>query len=323
MAKFGYVQRRMAVEKVKQLTVLAIFALLFLVFTLSALHHRYSAYFVGLKNLNTKEKIGKFYNSGHDITNLHFDSVINLDETIDITTTSSQSLVLFGGGGMISGEISTHENTITYSLYLLINEDSYVVFCSNAKNIDFSENKILARNKYKDINQEIISAFDFLDKPVYVFYSESNRFPVAWLLLTITIALSSIFFYVMLSPRIQKKSKFGRLLIKFGDYDILTEEINEQVKNPICKITSYIICKDYIVKSEIGKDEIIPIKAIEIVELIPDKEYPDEVTEIKISFTRNNVLKTCSLFMYDKDSEQTILNHIASQNKQLEEVYEI
>lgn len=307
--KLEFVQRRMKFEKQKIIMGLSVAIMIILFFTSMTLLN-YTGYLFGLKDLDTNEKINRFYHSKHYLANLHYEQVVDTKKYVQIETTQKKEWVMVGAqGGMVTNLPET-KTTKNYRVYLLESKDNIVIFCCNHKEVDLSNKVVRVSNQYKKdkVNEDIIKQLEKVDKPVYVFYSVpvSN---ISNIVVEIGIVLVLWVIYWMISHAkiLQKNSMLGKRIQEFGkDYETVVKEINEQVKEPIYQTGNVIITKDYVILLQQKNTDIIPIKKITSITSKPSEKYPDEVIHIELIEQD----KTYCFDVYEKETEIKIINHI-------------
>ena len=97
--KLDFIQKRMRLEKRNIIIILMVVLIFVGAFSIYSFW-QYAGYIFGLKDLTSNEKVSRFYNSIFYRSNLHFDSMIDTGESIDIITTSQEVIYGPGGGGM-------------------------------------------------------------------------------------------------------------------------------------------------------------------------------------------------------------------------------
>lgn len=306
--KLDFLQKRMKIEKQKVIIALYLIIFAATVFLIVSLYS-YRGYLFGLKDLDTNSKVSEFYNSNYYLSNLHFDTFIDINEVIEIETTSQQQIAIVGTQGSVVGNLPSSKSTEKYNVYFLMSDDYTIIFCSNHDNIDMSKNNIKVCNKYKDsnVNQDILNKFAVEDN-TYVFYSMPNNsgtsiIEIELVIIAISIIALGIINYSVI---IQKNSKLGKQLSKIGDYKILVKEINEQAKNPIYKSGNVVVCESYILLLKQNETDVIPIKDIQNISSTPDKNYPDEIIKIEIEYNGQKYY----FDVYSKEIEKKIINHV-------------
>lgn len=307
--KLGFVQRRMKLEKQKIIMGLSVAIMVILFFTSMTLLN-YTGYLFGLKDLDTNEKINRFYHSKHYLANLHYEQVVDTKKYVQVETTQKKEWVMVGAQGGMVANLPETKTTKNYRVYLLESKDNIVIFCCNHKEVDLSNKVVKVSNQYKKdkVNEEIIKQLEKVDKPVYVFYSVpvSN---ISNIVVEIGIVLVLWVIYWMISHAkiLQKNSMLGKRIQKFGkDYETVVKEINEQVKEPIYQTGNVIITKDYVILLQQKNTDIIPIKKITSITSKPSEKYPDEVIHIELIEQD----KTYCFDVYEKETEIKIINHI-------------
>lgn len=307
--KLEFVQRRMKFEKQKIIMGLSVAIMIILFFTSMTLLN-YTGYLFGLKDLDTNEKINRFYHSKHYLANLHYEQVVDTKKYIQIETTQKKEWVMVGAQGGMVANLPETKTTKNYRVYLLESKDNIVIFCCNHKEVDLSNKVVRVSNQYKKdkVNEEIIKQLEKADKPVYVFYSVpvSN---ISNIVVEIGIVLVLWVIYWMISHAkiLQKNSMLGKRIQEFGkDYETVVKEINEQVKEPIYQTGNVIITKDYVILLQQKNTDIIPIKKITSITSKPSEKYPDEVIHIELIEQD----KTYCFDVYEKETEIKIINHI-------------
>ena len=315
--KLGFVQRRIAAEKMGLICVLSSIILFLLIFLCSMLATGMKGS-RGIKDLTSNEEISRFYNSAQDKANLHFEKATGLGKRITITTTQRQGLSMFVGGIYIEGALPLAEpekkTAEDYTVYLLENNDYAVLLCAPRLQImDFSRNIIEVCNNYKNLRGDIIKKFPNAAKPAYVFFTPPLRLPTAKAAMLCAIAilliiLSSVLSFVVYSKTIQKRSKLGGKISELGDYDSIAKAINRQAGEAIYKKENVMILKDFCLLWREKCPNVIPIKQISSITSKPNKKYPGEVIDIEIDY--NN--QPYQFSVYDKTSERKISGHIIS-----------
>lgn len=307
--KLEFVQRRMKFEKQKIIMGLSVAIMIILFFTSMTLLN-YTGYLFGLKDLDTNEKINRFYHSKHYLANLHYEQVVDTKKYIQIETTQKKEWVMVGAQGGMVANLPETKTTKNYRVYLLESKDNIVIFCCNHKEVDLSNKVVRVSNQYKKdkVNEDIIKQLEKADKPVYVFYSVpvSN---ISNIVVEIGIVLVLWVIYWMISHAkiLQKNSMLGKRIQEFGkDYETVGKEINEQVKEPIYQTGNVIITKDYVILLQQKNTDIIPIKKITSITSKPSEKYPDEVIHIELIEQD----KTYCFDVYEKETEIKIINHI-------------
>lgn len=307
--KLGFVQRRMKLEKQKIIMGLSVAIMIILFFTSMTLLN-YTGYLFGLKDLDTNEKINRFYHSKHYLANLHYEQVVDTKKYIQIETTQKKEWVMVGAQGGMVANLPETKTTKNYRVYLLESKDNIVIFCCNHKEVDLSNKVVKVSNQYKKdkVNEDIIKQLEKVDKPVYVFYSVpvSN---ISNIVVEIGIVLVLWVIYWMISHAkiLQKNSMLGKRIQEFGkDYETVVKEINEQVKEPIYQTGNVIITKDYVILLQQKNTDIIPIKKITSITSKPSEKYPDEVIHIELIEQD----KTYCFDVYEQETEIKIINHI-------------
>ncbi len=307
--KLGFVQRRMKLEKQKIIMGLSVAIMVILFFTSMTLLN-YTGYLFGLKDLDTNEKINRFYHSKHYLANLHYEQVVDTKKYVQVETTQKKEWVMVGAQGGMVANLPETKTTKNYRVYLLESKDNIVIFCCNHKEVDLSNKVVKVSNQYKKdkVNEEIIKQLEKVDKPVYVFYSVpvSN---ISNIVVEIGIVLVLWVIYWMISHAkiLQKNSMLGKRIQEFGkDYETVVKEINEQVKEPIYQTGNVIITKDYVILLQQKNTDIIPIKKITSITSKPSEKYPDEVIHIELIEQD----KTYCFDVYEKETEIKIINHI-------------
>lgn len=307
--KLGFVQRRMKLEKQKIIMGLSVAIMIILFFTSMTLLN-YTGYLFGLKDLDTNEKINRFYHSKHYLANLHYEQVVDTKKYVQIETTQKKEWVMVGAQGGMVANLPETKTTKNYRVYLLESKDNIVIFCCNHKEVDLSNKVVRVSNQYKKdkVNEDIIKQLEKADKPVYVFYSVpvSN---ISNIVVEIGIVLVLWVIYWMISHAkiLQKNSMLGKRIQEFGkDYETVVKEINEQVKEPIYQTGNVIITKDYVILLQQKNTDIIPIKKITSITSKPSEKYPDEVIHIELIEQD----KTYCFDVYEQETEIKIINHI-------------
>lgn len=307
--KLEFVQRRMKFEKQKIIMGLSVAIMIILFFTSMTLLN-YTGYLFGLKDLDTNEKINRFYHSKHYLANLHYEQVVDTKKYVQIETTQKKEWVMVGAQGGMVANLPETKTTKNYRVYLLESKDNIVIFCCNHKEVDLSNKVVRVSNQYKKdkVNEDIIKQLEKVDKPVYVFYSVpvSN---ISNIVVEIGIVLVLWVIYWMISHAkiLQKNSMLGKRIQEFGkDYETVVKEINEQVKEPIYQTGNVIITKDYVILLQQKNTDIIPIKKITSITSKPSEKYPDEVIHIELIEQD----KTYCFDVYEQETEIKIINHI-------------
>lgn len=307
--KLGFVQRRMKLEKQKIIMGLSVAIMVILFFTSMTLLN-YTGYLFGLKDLDTNEKINRFYHSKHYLANLHYEQVVDTKKYVQIETTQKKEWVMVGAQGGMVANLPETKTTKNYRVYLLESKDNIVIFCCNHKEVDLSNKVVKVSNQYKKdkVNEDIVKQLEKVDKPVYVFYSVpvSN---ISNIVVEIGIVLVLWVIYWMISHAkiLQKNSMLGKRIQEFGkDYETVVKEINEQVKEPIYQTGNVIITKDYVILLQQKNTDIIPIKKITSITSKSNEKYPDEVIHIELIEQD----KTYCFDVYEKETEIKIINHI-------------
>ena len=310
--KLGFVQRRMKLEKQKIIMGLSVAIMVILFFTSMTLLN-YTGYLFGLKDLDTNEKINRFYHSKHYLANLHYEQVVDTKKYIQIETTQKKEWVMVVAQGGMVANLPETKTTKNYRVYLLESKDNIVIFCCNHKEVDLSNKVVKVSNQYKKdkVNEHIVKQLEKVDKPVYVFYSVpvSN---ISNIVVEIGIVLVLWVIYWMISHAkiLQKNSMLGKRIQEFGkDYETVVKEINEQVKEPIYQTGNVIITKDYVILLQQKNTDIIPIKKITSITSKPSEKYPDEVIHIELIEQD----KTYCFDVYEKETEIKIINNIQDQ----------
>lgn len=307
--KLGFVQRRMKLEKQKIIMGLSV-AIMVILFFISMTLLNYTGYLFGLKDLDTNEKINRFYHSKHYLANLHYEQVVDTKKYVQVETTQKKEWVMVGAQGGMVANLPETKTTKNYRVYLLESKDNIVIFCCNHKEVDLSNKVVKVSNQYKKdkVNEHIVKQLEKVDKPVYVFYSVpvSN---ISNIVVEIGIVLVLWVIYWMISHAkiLQKNSMLGKRIQEFGkDYETVVKEINEQVKEPIYQTGNVIITKDYVILLQQKNTDIIPIKKITSITSKPSEKYPDEVIHIELIEQD----KTYCFDVYEKETEIKIINHI-------------
>ena len=310
--KLGFVQRRMKLEKQKIIMGLSVAIMVILFFTSMTLLN-YTGYLFGLKDLDTNEKINRFYHSKHYLANLHYEQVVDTKKYVQVETTQKKEWVMVGAQGGMVANLPETKTTKNYRVYLLESKDNIVIFCCNHKEVDLSNKVVKVSNQYKKdkVNEHIVKQLEKVDKPVYVFYSVpvSN---ISNIVVEIGIVLVLWVIYWMISHAkiLQKNSMLGKRIQEFGkDYETVVKEINEQVKEPIYQTGNVIITKDYVILLQQKNTDIIPIKKITSITSKSNEKYPDEVIHIELIEQD----KTYCFDVYEKETEIKIINHIQDQ----------
>lgn len=307
--KLDFIQARMVVEKQKIVSIVIVVLALMVFMTLIAARN-YAGYLFGLKDMDSKEKIDKFYNSKFYFSNLHFDEVVNTGEKIYIETSKQQQIAIIGAGGGIVGNLPETKEIDAYNVYLLKSNETIVILCSEDQNLNFLNNVIKVSNRYKNVNvnEAIINEFTE-DGQAYVFYASENyglgQKAITLIVLTYAILILTIA-VIRHSKFVHKRTKLGKAISKLGDYDTIVKEINEQEKCAIYKYGNAVVVDKHILLLTNKSTEIVPIGEINNVNVIPDANYPDEI--IKIEFAYNN--KIYNFNVYNKDDAQKIETHI-------------
>lgn len=314
MKKNNFVERRMFDEKKKLIEIIMGVTMLFLFFLVIIINN-FASYFCGLKELDSIEKIRKFQNSKFSISNIVYDKITDIQEEIVISSERQSGTTIitpYGGGTIPTGTEISYKN---YRIYILDTEDANIILCSD-KIIKSNNDTIKVTKLYEELNQEIIDEFreyNNNDKENYVFYY-SDYNPKGFIIgLIILLGLSmGILIFIRKSKFIKKRTKLGKQIIKIGEYDKIEKEINEQIKNPIYSDNQYILCKDYIIITKCKdifsnkETELVLIKNIDKIELIPSDKYPDEVFDIVIETES----RTYIFQVYNKLEGDKILKYI-------------
>lgn len=316
--KIDFIQRRMLVEKQKILGVLIISIIIIGVLVIMALYENYRGYLFGLKNIDTQEKIEKFYNSNLNNATLYFNNIVDLNEEIVIESTKETQMVIVGQYGGFAGNPTETKNYTKYQLYKIEGDDYAIILCRDTKksNIDFSKNSIEIINQYqKDkINNQIIDEYSD-KKPTYVFYiKEYSKADLNWLL-SIEFILIAILIIMIYSKSVHKRSKLAKNIKQFGKYEENVIELNKQVENAIYKAENVVICNDYILLLYKNSTEVIKMDNIESIKYIANEKYPDEV--FTIEFMINN--SSYSFDVYDKNIKDKIIDHIEKKQESKKE----
>ena len=138
---------------------------------------------------------------------------------------------------------------------------------------------------------------------IEMLYWGSFILPIVTLIITLIVNKYSKF--------IHKKTKLGKAIIELGDYDSIVKEINDQANNPIYTYGNALVVERYILIFKGKNTEIIPIEGISCVDIIPDRNYPDEI--IKIIFEYNESIH--SFNVYTKADAKKIEEHISKSIK--------
>lgn len=313
MKKLDFIENRMFADRGKIVIVLIIlFIIVFIPFAI--ISFECIGYVFGLKELNSLEKIDRFYNSEFKVSNMEFDNVIDTEESFSITTTYREGVTVispFGGG-----TIPTTEREVDkfYDVYILETKDANIILCTKqGEKLDFSKNKIKVANANKEISQDVLeefSVYNINNKAMYVFYtSYSNHGAIKYLLL-ILISLLILIISIRNSKLLRKTTKVAKQIRKIGDYETVLKDINEQVKESAYKTNNLAICRDYIICTIKEKTKIIQMKNVKSAESIPDENYPEEIIIIKIEYMDQNELKEYTFQIYDKITEEKVLKCI-------------
>ena len=306
--KLDFIQSRIMVEKQKIVAILIILIFIIGAFTIMGLYN-YSGYLFGLKNIDTQEKIEKFYNSNFHNSTLYFNSIEDLKEDIVIESTTESQFVMVGQYGGFAGSPTKTKRYTRYHLYKIEDKEFTIILCCDVEeaNIDFSKNTIEVINQYKksEVNNQIIEEYSN-EKPTYVFYEATNSKRVINCLILVEVILIIILSIIRHSKLVHKTSKLGKSLKQFGKYEEIVKILNMQVESAIYKSGNVVVCEDYILLLYKDSTKIFKIDSIESIKYIPNEKYPDEIFTIEFMVNNNNY----NFDVYDNNIKEKIIYHV-------------
>lgn len=313
--KLDFIQRRILIEKQKTLSILVISIIIIGALAIMGLYN-YRGYLFGLKNIDTQEKIEKFYNSNFYNSTLYFNNIADLKEEIIIESTTERQFVMVGPYGGFAGSPTKTKSYTKYQLYRIEDNDYTIILCCNVEkaNIDFSKNTIEVTNQYQKskVNNQIIEEYSN-EKPTYVFYVATNSKEFLKGLILLEVILIIILAIIRRSKIVHKTSKLAKNIEQFGKYEEIVKRLNMQVENAIYKSGNVVVCEDYILLLYKKLTKVIKIDSIESIKYIPNEKYPDEIFTIEFIVNNNNY----NFDVYDKNTKEKIIYHIERKNLKL------
>ena len=316
------IERRMMTEKKWITYVIVVIVFISFAWTffslifLGAKIKEWSQFAIGLDQIDTKEKIEKFYNSKYKSAILHFNFAIDTEEEIYIETTTKKETSLLGAtGGIVIGGPETSEIEY-YHVYILGCDETTIVLCSKIKDLDLSTGKIMIYNEYSGsyVNEEIREQYDESGNG-YIFYVKSNGQTKTFSIVNEILFILKgyiIFFLILIIIRnlkfIHKRTKLGKRIKELGDFDTMVKELDNQIEHSIYTYGNAIVTEEYVLILKQVDTDVLKIKEIANLEIIPDEKYPEEI--IRIEFKSND--EVYNFNVYSKEDAEKIKQHITN-----------